>query len=61
MRHLIILDFRNQEEFNTYHIRKSINSNIEDYPNKLMEIFAKAAQNKESKCPYRSHYEGDTM
>jgi rhodanese-related sulfurtransferase len=35
LRHLIILDFRSEEEFNQSHIRKAIRVDISDYKEKI--------------------------
>ena len=52
MRHLIILDFRNPEDFKESHIRKSLSVNEENYQKCLVELIA--AGPKELSMPYRS-------
>jgi len=54
LRHMIIMDFRKEEEFQKKHIRKSINVNIENYQQKIAELMLDAPQ-------FKSHYEGDDM
>jgi len=58
MRHLIILDFRPNEEFKESHIRKSLNVTMEDYQQKLTEAIAGP---KEHVHNFRSHFEGDDI
>ena len=58
LRHIIIFDFRSQDDFKQGHIRKSLNVTPEDYQERLTEAMAGP---KERVHPYRSHYEGDDI
>lgn len=55
MRHLIILDFRSEEEFAQGHIRKSIHVNLETYGKTMVTAML------QTKSEFNSHYEGDDL
>jgi hypothetical protein len=58
LRHIIIFDFRSQEDFKQGHIRKSLIVTPEDYQERLTEAMAGP---KERVHNFRSHYEGDDI
>lgn len=58
MRHLIILDFRQEEEFKESHIRKSLTVTTDIYQQILAE---RLGGPKEMQQPYKSHFEGDDL
>lgn len=55
MRHLIILDFRAEEEFALAHIRKSMRVDLQTYGKTLVTAML------QTKSEFKSHYEGDDL
>lgn len=49
LRHLILLDFRTEEEFNKSHIRKAIRVDLSNYKKKIASLIVSLAHKKENK------------
>ena len=59
MRHIILLDFRDEVEFNHSHIRKSIRVTLETYKDVLLD--AMLNKDKAKQAQFKSQYENDDL
>ena len=59
MRHVILLDFRSEVDFNQSHIRKSSRVTLETYKDELMT--AMLSQDKTVQAKYKSQYDNDDL
>ena len=59
MRHVIILDLREEVDFNQSHIRKSIRVTLENYKDEIMT--AMLTKDKEKQQQFKSQYENDDL
>ena len=59
MRHVILLDFRDELEFNHSHIRKSIRVTLETYKDVLLD--AMLNKDKTKQAQFKSQYENDDL
>lgn len=59
MRHIILLDFRDELEFNHSHIRKSIRVTLETYKDVLLD--AMLNKDKTKQAQFKSQYDNDDL
>ena len=59
MRHVILLDFRDEVDFNHSHIRKSIRVTLETYKDVLVD--AMLNKDKKVQAQFKSQYDNDDL